>query len=237
MNDIVQQIKSSEQPILVSFPICPFVQRSAILLNIKQQPYQRINIDLADKPQWYLNMVPTGKVPALVINQPQQEVIFESAIINEYLDEVFGKALLPTDPLKKATERSWINFSENLIMLQFQLFSANDLQQFDLLSKQFISELLKIPVNPQARFYSGDQLSLMDAAIAPVFTRLKWLPSITEKLSLLAQSDQTTGTLLKWITNLTDHEAVIRSVNADFDEQFESFFKVSNSYAINSAAA
>ncbi len=237
MNDIAQQLKSTDQPILISFPICPFVQRSVVLLNVKKQGFQRINIDLSNKPQWYLNMVPTGKVPALVINSSKQDVIFESAIINEFLDESFGTPLLPADPISRAKQRAWINFSESLIMLQFQLLSTDDADKYETLSDQFTKEILKLPSNENAPFFSGDELSLMDAAIAPVFTRLKWLPSVTLKINELAQTDSSASALLNWINNLIAHEAVMRSVSPDFDDLFEAFFKMSNSYAINSAAA
>ncbi len=39
---------------LISFALCPYVQRAAILLAEKGVEFERINIDLANKPDWFL---------------------------------------------------------------------------------------------------------------------------------------------------------------------------------------
>ncbi len=50
-----------------------------------------------------------GKVPAL---QHGQARVVESAVVNEYLDEVFPEpALLPKDPGTRATARIWIDYA------------------------------------------------------------------------------------------------------------------------------
>jgi glutathione S-transferase len=54
---------------LISHPLCPFVQRAAIVLLEKQVPFERINVDLSAKPACFLAMSPTGKVPMLKIQQ------------------------------------------------------------------------------------------------------------------------------------------------------------------------
>ena len=65
---------------LISHSLCPYVQRAAIVLAEKQQPYERIDIDLANKPDWFIAISPLGKTPVLLVDgQP----IFESAVICE----------------------------------------------------------------------------------------------------------------------------------------------------------
>ena len=71
-------------------------------------------IDLANKPDWFLKLSPLGKVPILIVNE--NDVLFESAVINEYLDEVVGVKTLSSDPLEKAKERAWIEYSSSLLM-------------------------------------------------------------------------------------------------------------------------
>ena len=74
---------------LISSATCPFVQRSAITLEYKRVPYEIEFIDLNDKPKWFLEISPTGKVPVLVVRDGDREIVlFESAVINEYLDEI-----------------------------------------------------------------------------------------------------------------------------------------------------
>ncbi len=94
------------QPLtLVSFDLCPYVQRAAIVLAEKGVPFKRVDVDLADKPDWFRAISPLGKVPLLKVGG---EVLFESAVIVEYLEETEGPALHPADPLAKAKHRAWM---------------------------------------------------------------------------------------------------------------------------------
>ncbi len=74
------------------------MQRSVITLLHKQAPYRIRYIDLADPPAWFLRLSPDKKVPVLVV--AGQHVVFESAVINEFIDEVTPGRLHPADPLR-----------------------------------------------------------------------------------------------------------------------------------------
>ena len=52
---------------LISHKLCPYVQRAVIALNEKGVPFERIDIDLANKPDWFLKISPLGKTPVLVV--------------------------------------------------------------------------------------------------------------------------------------------------------------------------
>src|SRR4029450_6177472 len=70
---------------LISHKLCPYVQRAVIALTEKGIPFERIDIDLANKPDWFLKISPLGKVPVLVVAQDGREVaLFESNVICEY---------------------------------------------------------------------------------------------------------------------------------------------------------
>src|ERR1700710_3262367 len=69
---------------LDSHPLCPFVHRAAIMLHEKGVPFDRRNVDLKNKPDWFLALSPRGKVPVLVADGVS---LFESAAICEFLDE------------------------------------------------------------------------------------------------------------------------------------------------------
>jgi len=93
---------------LVSHEICPYVQRAVIALIEKNTPFERTNIDFDNKPDWFSKISPLGKVPLL---QVDNEVIFESAVICEYLDETFPEpALRPATPAGRARMRLWSKF-------------------------------------------------------------------------------------------------------------------------------
>lgn len=228
MNLAPEALSTTDKPVLISFSICPFVQRSAIVLNEKKQPFERINIDLKNKPQWFMDLSPTGKVPVLVVNNDKHAVsnrstVFESAIINEYLDEQFGESLMPTDILRKAQHRSWISFSESLIFLQFRTLSAKTESEAHNTIDELFIELKKLHPGDEG-YFDGDRLSLIDAAFAPIFTRIKWLPALREKLEFYAQDNSNGGNLLRWIDNIVQLDAVKNSVGGDFDQQFEAYF-------------
>src|SRR5690349_19511858 len=81
---------------LVSHALCPYVQRAAIALHEKGVAFERVDVDLDNKPDWFKAISPLGKVPLLKIGDA---VIFESAVIVEYLEETQPNPLHPSDPL------------------------------------------------------------------------------------------------------------------------------------------
>lgn len=85
---------------LISFKTCPFVQRVAIILLEKNIPFKTTYIDLHNKPDWFLKISPMGKVPVLRVNE---YTLFESAVINEYLNETYPPVMHPDDPIQKST--------------------------------------------------------------------------------------------------------------------------------------
>src|SRR4051812_45459026 len=89
---------------LISHHLCPYVQRVAIVLQEKGLSFERIDIDLADKPDWFLRVSPLGKTPVLLVDG---EAIFESAVICEYLDDSVAPRLHPTPVLARARHRGW----------------------------------------------------------------------------------------------------------------------------------
>lgn len=77
---------------LISHLLCPFVQRAAIVLLEKNVPFERIDVDLAAKPDWFMALSPLGKVPLLKVELPDSAdaILFESTAICEYLNETQG---------------------------------------------------------------------------------------------------------------------------------------------------
>ena len=56
---------------LISHKLCPYVQRAVIVATEKDIPFHRVDIDLANKPDWFLAISPTGKVPLLEVTWPR----------------------------------------------------------------------------------------------------------------------------------------------------------------------
>jgi len=159
---------------LISFKICPFVQRAVITLMHKGISHKVTYIDLATPPDWFKQLSPFGRVPLLKVND--KEVIFESAIIDEFLDESFPGTLLPIDPLQRAIDRSWIDFGSNLILDFSGLIHSTNEEQFNQKLNAVKSELEwlenRLGVGP---FFNEETFSLVDIAYAPLFMRTKLL--------------------------------------------------------------
>src|SRR3989344_2258309 len=84
---------------LISHALCPYVQRAAIVLAEKGIAFERRDIDLANKPDWFLAVSPLGKTPVLLVDG---EAIFESAVICEYLEDTALPRLHPANALQQA---------------------------------------------------------------------------------------------------------------------------------------
>lgn len=152
---------------LVSFDLCPYVQRAAIVLREKNVSYERIDIELSNKPDWFKAISPLGKVPLLKVGE---EILFESAVIAEYLEETHGPALHPADPLAKARHRAWIEFASSILADIWTVETTKDRPAFDakiaLLKEKFARVEAQLGEGP---FFAGANFSLVDAAFAPAF--------------------------------------------------------------------
>src|ERR1700726_3678163 len=108
---------------LISHKLCPYVQRAVIALTEKGVAFERIDVDLANKPDWFLKISPLGRTPGL---QVSDTAIFESAAILEYLEETEPKPLHPTDALRRAEHRGWIESGSAVLNDIAGLSSAPD---------------------------------------------------------------------------------------------------------------
>jgi len=156
---------------LISTKRCPFVQRSIITLKRKGIEHRMTYVDLDDPPQWFLDISPLGQVPALRVDG--DTVIFESAVINEFLDDVTPGQLHPADPLQRALNKSWIEFGGTCCSLTFQVMVAPDRKTYEDTVAQLAANLARVEKALGAGpFFNGAEFALIDAAYAPIFIRL-----------------------------------------------------------------
>ena len=118
---------------LISHKLCPYVQRAVIVATEKNIPFERVDIDLASKPDWFLKLSPTGKVPVLEVTESDgtTHILFESAVIAEYLDEISGERLLPSEPLARARQRAWVEYASTVLADIARLYSSAGSGSFD----------------------------------------------------------------------------------------------------------
>ncbi|MBL8259958.1 MAG: glutathione S-transferase family protein [Candidatus Competibacteraceae bacterium] len=209
---------------LISFVLCPFVQRSVITLKEKRVPFEITYIDLQNLPDWFNALSPMGKVPVLQVGEGR--VLFESAVINEYLDETNPPPLHPQDPWRRAHNRAWIEFGSNLIGRQYRLLVAVDEAAFVREKDGLLADLRHLEQQlGEGPFFNGAAFSLVDTAYAPLFMRLE----IVERhhpQGLLAPTPK----ISNWSQALLARPAVRESVVADFEAQFVAYFAKQGGY-------
>src|ERR1700746_2720057 len=152
---------------LISHKLCPYVQRAVIALTEKGVAFDRIDIDLANKPGWFPAISPLGKTP---VRQVGDTAIFESAVILEYLEETQPKPLHPADPLRRAEHRAWIEFGSTVLNDIAGFYAALDETTFKAktskLEQRFVRLETRVVASP---WFDGERFSLVDAVFGPVF--------------------------------------------------------------------
>ena len=157
------------KPKLISFNVCPFVQRSVILLEEKGVDYDIDFIDVYDPPAWFLEISPTAKVPVL---QVDGEILFESTVIGEYLEEVYNPKYHPADPLIKAKNRAWMEYTSALYGGTFNLMMAKTKEEADEhIEKMQTTQKSLNDIKQKNPWFNGDDFSMIDIFAAPYFVR------------------------------------------------------------------
>lgn len=205
---------------LVSFPLCPFVQRSLITLKIKKAPFALTEIDLAHPPGWFLEKSPLGQVPILIVDD--RTVLFESAVINEFLDETVGEPLAPRDPLQKAFERGWVEFGSSLLGSHYALAGEQDPKALESAVAELFSDLSHIEkkCSESGPCFRGREFGLVDAAWAPLFLRLRQSPRLWD-----SPEWKKLPRTRAWAEALVAMPAVRESVPADFEARYRDSLK------------
>jgi glutathione S-transferase len=164
---------------LISAEVCPFAQRTRLALMEKGVPFALTEIDLEAKPGWFLEVSPYDKVPVL---RCDDQVVWESAVINEYIEEVFPEpALLPRDPYGRALARIWIDFANvTFVPLFYRLLLEQDPARRRELADRMREGLLFMETEGLAKagggaadttYWLGAELGLVDLTIYPWFER------------------------------------------------------------------
>jgi RNA polymerase-associated protein len=158
--------------VLYSGTTCPFSQRCRFVLFEKGMDFEIKDVDLFNKPEDINVMNPYGQVPILV---ERDLILYESNIINEYIDERFPHPqLMPADPVMRARARLFLfNFERELFVHVQTLENSNNQKAVDkgkLLIRDRLTQLA--PILLKNKYMLGDDFSMLDVAIAPLLWRL-----------------------------------------------------------------
>lgn len=148
---------------VVSFKICPFVQRVTALLEALKVPYELEYISLKDKPQWFLDISPNGQVPVLVAENGT--ALFESDAIVEYINEVYGPLEQNESPEQRAINRAWAYQATKHYLVQCSTMRSGDSATLD----ERMAKMRKLfskaeDALGEGPYFNGAQLSNVDIA-------------------------------------------------------------------------
>ncbi|MBB3562021.1 glutathione S-transferase [Rhizobium sp. BK512] len=221
---------------LISHHLCPYVQRAAIALLEKGVPFERINIDLADKPDWFLKISPLGKVPLLRIQEDdgREEVLFESSVICEYLEETqTGAALHPADALTRARHRGWMEFGSSVLSDLWGYETAQDGAQLEAKHKALVAKFVTIEdALADGPYFAGTSFSLVDAVFGPIFRYF-------DLFDTLGGSPIFDGLerVERWRKALAERASVRNAVGEDYQQRLMEFLEKHNSVLLRLPAA
>ena len=162
---------------LFSYEACPYAQRTRMTLLEKGIEHKITEVDLYNRPDWWADLSPYGKVPLI---KHGNAVIYESAIINQYLEEAFPAVpLMPTDPAQRAVARIWIDYCDSYFMAAAHDIIAhrkdggkrqeaveNLAEKLEFMEKHGLRA-----ISDKGPFWMGEQLTLVDMQYAPFFER------------------------------------------------------------------
>ncbi len=201
---------------LISHKLCPYVQRAVIALSEKGVPFERIDVDLANKPDWFLGISPLGKTPVLLVGET---AIFESAVILEYLEETQPHPLHPADPLTRAEHRAWIEFGSAVLNDIAGLYTAADENAFNAKARLLEQRLARLEARAAVSpWFDGAEFSLVDAVFAPVFRYFDLFDEIGD-FGILAGKPK----LARWRAALAARPSVKSAVSADYPARLADF--------------
>ena len=221
---------------LVSHHLCPYVQRAAIVLAEKGVGFEQLNIDLANKPDWFRAISPLGKVPLLLIGRDEgdEATIFESAIICEYLEETqVGATLHPADPLRRAQHRGWIEFGSSILTDIWGLETATNLTAYDKHRQMLADKLRRVEAElGTGPYFDGHRFSMVDAVYAPVFRYF-------DLFDTLADTGIFEGIpkVLLWRKSLVARPSVVNAVPPDYADRLHAFLVERDAYLLKIAVS
>jgi len=209
---------------VVSFKICPFVQRVTALLDAKNLPYEIEYIDLSDKPQWFLDISPNGQVPVLITEN--NTALFESDAIFEYLEEAYPALQPELSFEQKAQNQAWSYLASKHYLVQCSTMRSSNkttlLEREEKLTKAFAKAEEQLGDGP---FFNGTNMSTVDLAWLPLLHRAAIIEAHTCH-DFLANYPKVKA----WQQTLSKTGLFESSVSDDFEQMFINFYLSDQTY-------
>jgi glutathione S-transferase len=203
---------------LVSHALCPYVQRAAIVLMEKGVQFERRDVDLKNKPEWFLALSPLDKTPVLQVGS---DVIFESAVICEYIDETYEPRLHPLSAIERARHRSWMEFGSVVLHGIGAFYNAPDATALAARARDLRARFLQIEKVPIAGpYFAGERFSIVDAVFGPVFRYFDVFEEIVD-FGFFRNLPSVTA----WRARLAGRDSIRRAVRPDYPAMLAQFIR------------
>lgn len=209
---------------VISFKICPFVQRVTALLEAKSLPYEIEYISLSEKPQWFLDISPNGQVPVLITDRGH--ALFESDAIVEYLEEAYPPLQPGLSPESKATNRAWSTLASKNYLVQCSAQRSPDRTTLQKRSAKLEAAFDRIERQlDDTPYFDGGTIGMVDIAWLPLLHRAAIVENHSGYDFLRGRPR-----LKRWQQQLLSDDLADRSVARDFAEAFTGFYLSDQTY-------
>ncbi|KAG7513169.1 glutathione S-transferase omega-1 [Solea senegalensis] len=203
---------------IYSMRFCPFAQRTRLVLNAKGIKHETININLKDKPEWFLAKNPLGLVPTLETSAG--EVIYESPITCDYLDEVYPeKKLLPSSPYEKAQQKMMLEHFSKVVPYLYTIplgrRKGEDVSRLEAELKEKLAKFDQDLVDKKTKFFGGNSITMIDYMMYPFMERM----AVAEIQYCLDH----TPALKKWMQHMSE-DPTVKETTFDVDT-YKNFYK------------
>lgn len=207
---------------LVSHHLCPYVQRAVIALAEKGVAHEQVYVDLADKPQWFRAISPLGKVPLLMVGD---DVLFESAVICEYLEDTASPPLHPEDPLERARHRAWIEFGSAILNDIWSFYTARDEAALTKKRDDIAGKFQQIERHlGEGPYFAGARFHLVDAVFGPIFRYFDTFETIAD-FGFFTETPKVRA----WRAALAERPSVRAAVTSDYPQRLAQFLRARES--------
>jgi len=187
-----------------SMRFCPYAQRTLLVLGHFKIPHEVVNINLKNKPDWFLEKTVLGLVPVLEQND---KIVYESAICDEYLDDVYGKqTLLPHDPYVKARAKIMMEAFSTKVIPKFYSLIRECTKEDQIKHLQDLHNGLKLFEDDlSSKYFGGNEPSMLDYHIWPFFERM---PAVSKLRGVDLLPADKFPKLSKWVETVKQLPAV-----------------------------
>lgn len=209
---------------LVTSKLSPFGHRVEMTLIEKNIAFEKVEVDLANKPSWFVKDSPLGKAPILYCDD---KVLFESIAICEYIEEISSsQPLHPQDQYLRAWNRGWIEFCNGLIASIFGIAMAQDEKNFqEKINETYQKiEVFEKHLNPNP-FFNGESIALIDICFATAF-----VPMNHTQLVYGVELFNEDSKIFKYLQKLIELESAKKAIPSDYSQVFKNFLQRKNSY-------